>query len=133
VTPLAVLRAAQPDQGATYQSAFDAIAAYADDLEVARMGAGAERARPIKMLEEATKHFPSPWACRLLASLYLDRQAARVAALGKNDERLEGAHGPGLRYPIWSLVRAYARMGKPEQVPPMAPAPMTRPAGSVSV
>jgi hypothetical protein len=38
VTALAVLRAAWPDKGAEYQNAYDAIVAYADDLEVARLG-----------------------------------------------------------------------------------------------
>jgi tetratricopeptide (TPR) repeat protein len=120
VTALAVERAAWPDKGAQYQNAYDAIVAYADDLEVARLGPGAERARPIAILEEVTSHFASPWACRLLAGMYLDRQAARVAQLGKNDQNMEAAHGPGIRFPVWNLIRAYARMGKLEQVPDLA-------------
>ncbi len=120
VTALAVLRAAWPDKGAQYQTAYDAIAAYADDLEVARLGPGAERARPVAILEEVTSHFASPWACRLLAGLYLDRQAARVTSMGKNDQNMEAAHGPAIRFPIWNLIRAYARMGRLEQVPDLA-------------
>jgi tetratricopeptide (TPR) repeat protein len=114
---LAVIRAARPERGADVQNGWDAIAAYADDLEVARRGPGAERARPIHILEGVTASFASPWACRLLAGLYLDRQAARQAALGKNDQHMEGAHGVGIQVPIWNLVRAYARMDKLAQVP----------------
>jgi tetratricopeptide (TPR) repeat protein len=119
VAALAVVRAAAPDRGQQVETAWTAIAGYADDLEIARFGPGAERARPIRILEGVTAHVASPWACRLLAGLYLDRQAARVAGLGKNDERMEGAHGPGIRFPMFNLIRAYARMGKFEQVPPI--------------
>jgi tetratricopeptide (TPR) repeat protein len=122
VTALAVTRAAHPEQAAKVQSAYDAIAAYADDLEVARLGPGAERARPIAILEEVTAHFASPWACKQLIGLYNARQAARVASLGKNDSNMEAAHGPGIRFPIWNLVRAYARMGKLEELPAAADA-----------
>ncbi len=117
VTALAVLRAARPESADKYQNSYDAIVAYADDLEVARTGPGGERARPVAILEEVTERFASPWAGRLLAGLYLDRQAARVAGLGKNDEKMEGAHGPGIRFPVWNLIRAYARMGKLDKVP----------------
>jgi tetratricopeptide (TPR) repeat protein len=30
---------------------------------------------------------------------------------------MEAAHGPAIRFPIWNLIRAYARMGKLEEVP----------------
>jgi tetratricopeptide (TPR) repeat protein len=112
VTAVAVLRAADPAAADRWQAAYDDIASYADDLEIARFGPGAVRARPIKILEDVTARFASPWACRLLADLYVERQKARVAGIGQADQRMEGAHGPSIRTPVWNVIRAYARMDK---------------------
>jgi tetratricopeptide (TPR) repeat protein len=114
VTAIAVLRAADPSRAAALEAAFDEVASYADDLEVARFEAGAEGARPIKILETVSARFPSPWACQSLADLYVARQKARVQSLGQNDRNMEGAHGPSIRTPVWNVIRAYARMNKLE-------------------
>jgi tetratricopeptide (TPR) repeat protein len=120
VTCIAVLRAADPSKQNDWQTAYDAIAGYADDLEVARLGEGGVRARPIKILEDVTARFASPWACRTLADLYVDRQGARVAALSKADSRMEGAQGPSVRTPVLNVIRAYARMDKLERAADVA-------------
>lgn len=114
VTALAVLGAADPSRAAEIDKTWLEIAAYVDDLAVAARGEGAQRARPIEILESVTEHFPSPWAGEALAQLYLEREDAIQAALrtGNANMQVLGAHGPGVVVPVWNLIRVYARMDR---------------------
>ncbi len=114
VTALTALMAANPAKAPDYQKQFADIAAYSDDLEVSEKGEGARGLRSIEMLEDSTKHFPLPWACQQLVTLYLARQDALNSAisLGKGNADSLAVQGAGILMPVWNIIRAYARMGR---------------------
>jgi tetratricopeptide (TPR) repeat protein len=118
-TAITVLRAADPSAQVRTERQLADLLDFADDLQVATHGAGAKHARPVRILETVTERVASPWAARLLAERYLERQGLwNAAALNPNLE-ISGSQDAGISAPIWALVRAYARMDKLESLPPV--------------
>jgi tetratricopeptide (TPR) repeat protein len=119
VTALLPLIAAHPEKAADNEKLYADIASYSDDLAVSDKGEGARRLRPIQLLEDATKHFPLPWACEQLIKLYLDRQQALVDAVANKtaDEGSLAVHGAGILMPVFNIIRAHARMGRLHEAP----------------
>jgi tetratricopeptide (TPR) repeat protein len=112
ITALAVLISAEPSKAASYEKTYREIVSYLDDLSIADAGEGAQRARPIEILESVTAHFPSRWAGNELIQLYLSRQAAVYAAIqqGGSDLGVLRAHKEGVVRPVWNLIRVFARL-----------------------
>jgi tetratricopeptide (TPR) repeat protein len=117
-TALYVLIAASGPEGSGTAAAphfeeLDLLFGYSDELAVAEYGEGAERSRPIAILEAVVKAFPSPVAIKRLDRLYRGRQAAidRAARAGKLSYELIGAHGDGVIRTAWHLACAHARGG----------------------
>jgi tetratricopeptide (TPR) repeat protein len=108
---LTALRQADPKRAAAYDAELDAIFAFADDLAVAEFGEGAQRARPLEILESVLEVFPSPAMVDRLVALVIARQrdlSARFRRSGA-DYELVRAHGQGVLRTAWTVVRAYAR------------------------
>jgi tetratricopeptide (TPR) repeat protein len=117
---LVVLQAAHPERTGEYDKTWNDIAAYTDDLAVAEMGTGAERARTIAILEDVTAHFPSAWATKKLVDLYVARQdMVNKAVNGKNTGVLHAHPDRGMVRPQWNVIRAYARAWKLEDSVPV--------------
>ncbi len=106
---LLVLTIIEPDKAALHSAAIDEIFAYADDLTVASFGNGAERSRPIKILESIVDWFPSPQVVDRLTTLYTDRQRAitREVRANQPDFNLIRAHGDGVLRTSWHIVRIH--------------------------
>ncbi|MSP16933.1 MAG: hypothetical protein EXR73_10035 [Myxococcales bacterium] len=117
-TALAVLIALHPAEAAALEAEWAVLAAFGDELATAEHGPGAERARPIELLEEITSFFPSPWAGRALTSLYLDRQQALQSAVtGGHDTHALAVHREGIMQPVYNLVRLHARLDRLHDAP----------------
>ncbi len=111
VGAIAVLIVIAPARAAELQAELGDIFAYADDLAVAQFGEGAQRARPIELLESVRDSFPSPFVVDRLVELYIERQGA-VESLFKRDGanfQILRAHGPGVLKTAWNITRTYAR------------------------
>lgn len=110
-TALFVLVIAEPGEAATYTAEIDEIFVYADALAVARHGPGAERARPIEILEDLVDSAAIPAAVDRLIALYIARQAAFDAHFRKSgpSARMFSAHGDGVFKSAWHIVRVLAR------------------------
>ncbi len=107
---LLLLREMEPERAGACEAEIDEIFVYDDDLAVARFGEGAQRSRPIEILENAVAHFPSAYAIDRLTRLYIDRQKAVSSLLRRNtgDFGLFRAHGDGVLRTTWHLVRIHA-------------------------
>jgi len=114
---LLLLAQMAPARAADREKEIDEIFVYADDLAVARFGDGAQRARPIEILEAAVDHFPSAYAIDRLTQLYVERQQAVNSLLRRNtnDFGLFRAHGDGVLRTSWHLVRIHALANRLEE------------------
>jgi len=121
VAALAVLIAVEPVRANQYAGEIDEVFRYADDLSVAQFGEGAERARPIEILEGIATSFPSPYVIERLTGLYLERQKAVESHLKRNgaDFEIFRAHGRGVLRTGWNIVRMYARAHRIDSVMPI--------------
>ena len=106
---LFVLTTIDPDNATRYDAAIAEIFTFADDLAIARFGAGAERSRPIEILESVVDWFPSPQVVDRLTSLYIERQQAitREVRTDQPDFNLIRAHGDGVLRTSWHIVRVH--------------------------
>ena len=104
------LAAAEPQKRAERLGEIEAIFAYSDELAVAEHGAGAERSRPIEILEKVVAVAPFPIATKRLQNFYRDRHKAirDVIAAGNLSYELIGAHGQGVLRSAWHIVRVHA-------------------------
>jgi len=110
VAAQAMLIVMDPQHADQHRAEIDEIFAYADSLMVSMYGEGAERARPIEILEELVDAFPSRFVIDRLAELYVARQAA-IDTLFRNkgaDFMLIRAHGRGALQTSWNLLRIFA-------------------------
>lgn len=109
-TALVMLLAAEPKRAAWCKQEIAMIFDYANELSVAAHGSGAERSRPIAILESVVLAFPSPFAVRTLSNLYVARQAALTKRFSQSgvDVALIRAHGRGALHTSWNLVRIHA-------------------------
>ena len=107
---LLVLSLAAPGQRSVHAAELDEIFAYSDALAVAEHGPGAERARPIEILEDIVDSAAIPDAVDRLIALYIARQAAFDAQFRKSgpSARLFNAHGDGVFKTAWHIVRVLA-------------------------
>jgi tetratricopeptide (TPR) repeat protein len=115
-TAVAALIALEPERRAGHEEELDAIFGYADDLTVARYGEGAQRRRPIEILEQVVQVLPTPYVVGRLTALYQQRAAAMSALIrrGGPDLRLLQADGDGdgvVRTTL-HIIRIHARAGR---------------------
>jgi tetratricopeptide (TPR) repeat protein len=111
---LAALILADPGRAATHRAELGDVFAFADELAVAEGGAGAQRARPIEILEYVVDFHPAPWVVDRLAALYLERQSALDSDFRRNGANLAAirAHGDGVLRTAWGVTRILARGGR---------------------
>ena len=114
VTALAALERMHPQRQTALVSEMQEIFAYSDDLATSRYGEGAERARPIKILEDVARSIPSALVVDNLIALYRTRQKALSALFQARgpDIELFKAHGEGVLRTSWNIVRYLARAGR---------------------
>lgn len=126
VTALAALIALEPQASARHLAEVDEIFAYADDLSIAENGPGAERARPIDILESVVEVHPAAWVVDRLVTLYIERQQAldahfrRDGAHGGATMDIIRAHGDGVIRSGWNIVRVLALAGRFAEAPAAA-------------
>ncbi len=110
-TALLFLATAEPASAEGYLSELDEIFAYADSLNVARFGPGAEKARPIEILETIAVHMPAPQVIDRLVTYYTERQALLLEhfRMQAPSTDLIRAHGAGAFRTVWNLLRMLAR------------------------
>ncbi len=114
---LCMLIEMDPANATRYRNEVDEIFTFADDLAVARHGDGAQRARPIKILEGVVDSFPSRYVVDRLTTLYVARQQAidrHFKRRGANFALIR-AHGSSVLRTTWNLVRIYARARRIEE------------------
>jgi tetratricopeptide (TPR) repeat protein len=111
---LSALILADPEHADGHRAELDEIFAYADELAVAGEGAGAQRARPIEILERLVEFHPAPWVVDRLVDLYLGRQRAVDSGFRRSRTDLDviRAHGDGVLRTAWHVTRVLARGGR---------------------
>lgn len=109
-TALAMLMLAEPERAAWCKKEIAMIFDYADELAMADSGPGAERSRPIAILESVVEAFPSPFVVHTLSDLYIARQRALTEQFRKSgvDIAILRVHGKGALYTTWNIARIYA-------------------------
>ncbi len=109
-TALFVLAEIDPKRRAEHRAELDELFAFADELAAAEYGDGAERARPIEILEHTVEVFPTAQVLSRLVELYIERQEALGSQFRRRgtELRLIRAHGEGALAATRSLVRAHA-------------------------
>lgn len=114
VTALAVLATVEPARAGEYVAEIEEIFAFADDLAVSEYGDGAQRSRPIEILETAAAAFPSRLVVDRLVTLYRERQQAIDSLFRRSgaDIRLLEAHGKSVIESAWHIVAVLARAGR---------------------
>jgi tetratricopeptide (TPR) repeat protein len=87
------------------------IFGYSDDLAVAQYGEGAQRGRPIEILEQVVQSIPSPDVVDRLIRLYVERQRSIESHFKRSgaDFQIIRAHGRGVLRTAWNVVRTFAR------------------------
>jgi tetratricopeptide (TPR) repeat protein len=116
---LALLIEMDPRNADRYKKEIDEIFAFGDDLAVARYGDGAQRARPIKILESVVDAFPSSYVLARLTTLYVARQRAidrHFKRRGANFPLIR-AHGSSVLRTTWNIVRIHARARRLGEAP----------------
>jgi len=116
---LYVLSAIDSPRAKGYIDEIEEIFAYSDHLNVAEFGNGAERARPIEILEGVAAFFPTPTVIDRLIALYLARQKAidaRIRASGA-DFNLIRAHGAGVLRTTWYVTGILAKAKRLREAP----------------
>lgn len=113
-TALLALTVVDPKNASRYKTEIELIFKYSDELSVARYGDGAERARPISILETAVESVPVRFAVDRLGQLYVARQKALTRRFRQRgpDFALIRAHGNGVLRTTWNIVRVYAKAGR---------------------
>ena len=116
---LALLAIMQPDQAAAHWADIDEIFAYADSLAVAQYGAGAQRARPIEILEGIVASIPSRLVVDRLVALYQTRQTAVESQFRRKgpDFAVIRAHGEGVLQSAQRITRALVLAGRIDEAP----------------
>ena len=121
-TALFALAVAEPDRRRDHLDEIDEIFAFADELAVARYGEGAQRARPIEILEHAVSVVPTQEVLDRLIDLYAERQDALSSTFQRSgaELRLIRAHGNGVLRATWNVIRAHALASRLEDAPSAA-------------
>ncbi len=116
---LVLLAIMQPDEAAARVADIDEIFAYADSLAVAQYGPGAQRARPIEILESIVASIPSRMVVDRLVSLYQARQKAVESQFRRNgpDFAVIRAHGEGVLQTAQRITRALVLAGRIDEAP----------------
>lgn len=119
VTLLAALAVVDDEHRGVYEAEIEEIFAFSDDLAIAEHGDGAQRARPIEILETAATTFPSPLVVDRLVALYRERQQAIDSLFRRSgaDVALIQAHGESVLRTSWHIVRVLARAGRIDEAP----------------
>jgi tetratricopeptide (TPR) repeat protein len=104
-----------------YLVELEEIFTYANELSVASFGEGAERSRPIEILDAMVGWLPSRAVVDGLVTRVRERQSALLALFRDKDKGpsadLIRAHGAGLFRASWTIVRALARGGRLDEAP----------------
>jgi len=116
---LYVLGAIDPTHAKDYVAEIEEIFAYSDHLNVAEFGDGAERARPIEILEGVAAFFPTPVVVDRLVALYVSRQRAIDARIRQSgaDFNLIRAHGAGVLRTAWYVTATLAKAQRLREAP----------------
>jgi tetratricopeptide (TPR) repeat protein len=115
-----MLAVMEPDKADEHLAEVDEIFSYADSLMVSLYGEGAQRARPIEILEQLVDRFPTRGVVDRLARLYVERQIAideHFRSKGA-DMALIRAHGRGVLLTPFNLLRIHAVAGRPLDAAP---------------
>ncbi len=116
---LALLAIMQPEKAAKRVAEIDEIFAYADSLAVAQYGPGAQRARPIEILESIVASIPSRLVVDRLVALYQSRQKAVQRQFDRSGVNFGviRAHGDGVLQTSLRITRALALAGRLDEAP----------------
>ena len=117
---LAALMLVEPAARARDRRAeIDQIFSFADDLAVADNGEGAERARPIHILEKLVQVLPTRWAVDRLVALYVARQHAVDSRFRRSgaDLGMVRVHGQSVLQTAWRITSVLARAGRIAEAP----------------
>lgn len=116
---LLALVLAEPARKEQHLAELDDIFGYVDDLAVAEYGDGAQRARPIQILDDLVGIHPSDWVVDRLVRLYVERQRA-VDSMFRRSGPTPGlglAHGESLLHTTRNITRALALAGRIDETP----------------
>lgn len=108
-----------PARAADRRAEVDQIFSFADDLAVADSGEGAERARPIHILEQLVQVLPTRWAVDRLVALYVARQHAVDSRFRRSgaDLGMVRVHGQSVLQTAWRITGVLARAGRIAEAP----------------
>ena len=100
----------QPEQAAQHYTDIEEIFRYGDELAMLEHGPGAERSRPIQILETTATFLPSAQVVDRLIALYIERQVAIKSSFRRKgaDIQLLRVHGPGVLTSTHNIVRVLA-------------------------
>jgi tetratricopeptide (TPR) repeat protein len=102
-----------------YLTEIEEIYEFTNELAVASFGEGAERSRPIEILDAVVAWLPSRTVVDGLVTRVRERQTAllgRFRDKGPSADLIR-AHGAGLFRASWTIVRALARGGRLDEAP----------------
>jgi tetratricopeptide (TPR) repeat protein len=111
--------AARSAEANPYLAEVEEIYTFTNELAVASFGEGAERSRPIEILDAVVQWLPSRAVVDGLVERVRERQIAllgRFRDQGPNADLIR-AHGAGLFRASWTIVRALARGGRLDEAP----------------
>ncbi|MBT8491805.1 MAG: tetratricopeptide repeat protein [Deltaproteobacteria bacterium] len=116
---LYVLATIDPTRSKGYLAEIEVMFDYADDLNLAEYGEGAQRARPIQILESVASFFPAKLVVDRLIDLYLSRQKALDSRIRRRgaDFNLIRAHGASVVRTSWHIAGLLARAGRLNEAP----------------